>query len=101
MWYYVKNGSTVGGLMNIGGKLYGFYDDGSLVKNGIVEDWRSDYVSGYYFCGSDGTVSATAGWKTDSQGYKYYTDANGRCLTGIRSIGGKTYYFTGTGRLLP
>ena len=94
--YYIKNGSLIySGIYTIDGKTYGFKSNGSLAINMVV------YSRGaYYFCGSDGTVSATEGWKKDQSGYQYYTDANGCCLTGIRQIGSKTYYFSEDGQLL-
>ena len=49
---------------------------------------------------SNTEVSASEGWKKASSGSWYYTDANGRCYTGIHTINGKTYYFSMRGQLL-
>ena len=91
-WLYTKDGRFVtDGIHYIDGKYYGF--NFFLAKNETV------YSNGdHYFCGSDGTVVKKAGWKTDADGYQYYTDANGRCLTDIQVINGKTYYFDFDGR---
>ena len=63
-----------------------------MLKNTVYYSYR-----GYYFIGSDGTVSASAGWKQDAYGDWYYTDGTGRCLTGIQIINGAKYYFTSEG----
>ncbi|MBQ4253047.1 MAG: hypothetical protein II704_08370, partial [Erysipelotrichaceae bacterium] len=76
-------------LYAIDGKEYGFDRYGRLVKNTVC--FAAD--NRYYFCGSDGSVTRTAGWKTDASGKRWYTDANGRVLEGIQIIDGKTYYF--------
>ena len=93
--FYVKDGAPCSrGIYTIDGKTYGFDYSGKLVKNDAVRSY-SDGV--YYWVGSDGTVSTTAGWKQDSFGYYYYNDATGRCLTGIQVINGSTYYFNENG----
>ena len=43
------------------------------------------------------TLTSYAGWKQNADGTYYYTDANGKCLTGIQVINGKTYYFSSSG----
>ena len=94
-WYYVKDGVLIySGIVTIGGKNYGF-DYSGLVSNRTIEG-----MGGIYFCGSDGVVVKTAGWHTAASGAKYYTDVNGKCLTGIQKIGGTTYYFSSTGVLI-
>ena len=93
--FYMKDGAPFSrGIYTIDGKTYGFDYSGKLVKNNAVRSY-SDGV--YYWVGSDGTVSTTAGWKQDSFGYYYYNDATGRCLTGIQVINGSTYYFNENG----
>ena len=91
-WYYVKDGTLCRGLVTIGGKTYCFGSWYRMLKNTVYYSYR-----GYYFIGSDGTVSASAGWKQDAYGDWYYTDGTGRCLTGIQIINGAKYYFTSEG----
>ena len=115
--YYYRDGRRCEyGIELIDGKMYGFNGDGTLAKNTAIPGFfyrkpTSDYdlwwyydsterVGAYYFCGADGTVARTKGWKTGADGSKYYTDANGRCSIGIRIIDGKTYIFSNTGKLV-
>ena len=96
VWFYFRDGALLSGIVNIDGKVYGF--NPSMVRNGIL--YHND-DGGYYFFGSDGILAAKEGWRTDNEGYRYYTDATGRALTGIRKIDGKTCYFDYMGRLMP
>ena len=92
-WYYLKDGvSCASGLHTIDGKVYGFGYRGRLLRNAAVQANNGSSV--FYWIGSDGTVSRTAGWKhSNNTKAWYYTDATGRCLTGIQKINGSTYYF--------
>ena len=91
--YYYKNGEILNStIAKIDGKLYGFTYDAVLAKNTTVH-----YYNDIFFCGSDGTVAATKGWKQNNYGRWYYTLEDGRCLTGIQKIDGKTYYFNYSG----
>ena len=95
-WYYLTDGvSCSSGLHTIDGKVYGFYSTGRLARNAAIQAESNRSV--FYWVGSDGTVSRTAGWKQTNYGDWYYTDATGRCLTGIQKINGSTYYFNYNG----
>ncbi|MBR0087981.1 MAG: hypothetical protein IJL98_09620 [Lachnospiraceae bacterium] len=104
-WYYARNGYTVGAfgtsinlfnIITIGGKTYGFDLEGRMIRNEplfIIFSGSGDR----FFFGADGTIQKQTGWKKCQNGRYVYTDADGRCLTGVREIGGKTYYFTSDG----
>ncbi|MBR0086420.1 MAG: hypothetical protein IJL98_01625 [Lachnospiraceae bacterium] len=94
LWFYFRDGYAASGVQTVDGKVYAF--GSSMIRNATF------YNNGaYYFFGSDGVLAAKEGWKTDSEGYRYYTDATGRVLTGIRKIDGQTCYFDDYGRQIP
>ena len=117
-WYYFNksSGKAYKGWNKIGNEWYYFseysYND-PYMYTGISEvaDDKGNYF--YYFFDNDGVLK-TNGWQNNGSKYDvyiddelvysgyegnwYYTNKNGRCLTGWQQIDGKWYYFYSSGR---
>lgn len=77
-----------------GKKASGYYDGGRgwrWYENGVPFDGFRFYMGTYYWFGNGG-IRQDNGWR-EAWGLKYYTDSNGRAVQGVRSIGGKKYFF--------
>ncbi|MBO4702031.1 MAG: hypothetical protein J5625_05130 [Lachnospiraceae bacterium] len=86
-WYYFENGNVVQGMKTISKATYAFDNSGRLMKNRIAY-----FDDECYYVNSEGIIDTTPGFRT-VDGQLYYFDKNGRALTGIQVINGKTYYF--------
>ncbi len=86
-WYYFENGNVVQGMKTISKATYAFDNSGRLMKNRIAE-----FDGERYYVNSEGIIDTTPGFRT-VDGQLYYFDKNGRALTGIQVLNGKTYYF--------
>lgn len=93
LYYVQSDGSWYVGWKTINGKKYFFGMDGAaLTKNTIVGNVR-------YTFNSRGECTGTyTGWLLRN-GYKYYYK-NGRYVTGVNNISGKTYTFSDNGILI-
>ena len=91
-WYYIKDdGEYAKGWLQVGKTWYFFNEyDGRMFADG---GYRTDGGTKLYFFKASGAWDNTAGWKTDSDGDKYYVGSSGQLLTGWQTIGGKKYYF--------
>lgn len=92
--YYVQSdGSYYVGWKTINGSKYFFGMDGAaLTQNTIVGNVR-------YVFDANGVCTGTyTGW-LDKEGFRYYCK-NGRFVTGVNKISGKTYTFSSEGILL-
>ena len=71
-------------------------EHGTVITLACNEPVKECFCSTY---GIDASLAKASGdvscWNAD--GTYYYTDANGKCLTGIQVINGKTYYFSSSG----
>ncbi|MCR5796009.1 MAG: hypothetical protein K6G61_11770 [Solobacterium sp.] len=92
-WRYcqVIGDDYTNGIYDIGGKKYGFDEDGYMVK-----DWKKFDGIWHYFLSSG--VMAT-GWEKIS-GKWYYFDLSGNMTTGWKKLSGKWYYFKGSGAMV-
>ncbi len=93
LYYVQSDGSYYVGWKTLNGKKYFFGMDGAaLTKNTIVGNVR-------YKFSADGTCTGRyTGWLL-MDGYKYYYK-NGRYVTGVNKISGKTYTFSDSGILI-
>lgn len=85
-WYYLKNGVYASGRQTIGGQTY-YFEEGRMMYDAVMYDGT--------VVGKDGKIVKN-GWYKLSGCYYVYADANGRAATGLRTIGGKQYYFKNT-----
>lgn len=92
--YYVQSdGSYYVGWKTIDGKKYFFGMDGAAItQNMIIGNVR------YTFEPSGVCTGTYTGW-LDMEGHRYYCK-NGRFVTGVNKISGKTYTFSSEGRLI-
>lgn len=92
--YYVQSdGSYYVGWKTIGGKKYFFGMDGAAItQNMIIGNVR------YMFDQSGVCTGTYTGW-LDMKGNRYYCK-NGRFVTGVNKISGKTYTFNSDGVLI-
>ena len=114
-WAYADaSGVVQTGWKKISGSWYFFDEQGAMRTNKWIK-----YSKGWCYVGSNGKMASNR-WAKDSVGwtwlnangritkskwvnYKggwYYLDANGYMVTGTRTIGGKTYRFDSSGRML-
>ncbi len=93
LYYVHADGSYYVGWKTLNGKKYFFGMDGAaLTKSAIVGNVR-------YTFGADGVCTGVyTGWVL-KEGYKYYYK-NGRYVTGVNKISGKTYTFNENGILM-
>lgn len=93
-YYFKKNGvAAKNKWIKLQSKYYYFDNAGKMV--------RSTWV-GKYYVGSDGARTdqeKQTGW-SESDGKKYYFDANGNMVTGFMTLSGNTYYFDSTGAMV-
>lgn len=103
-----ETGEMLTGFQTIDGQTYYFKQDtGEMLKDGYVRS--SDY---YYYINCDGIKSKklteaqhdkqleqAVGWKTDSDGKRYYSKTTGMMVTGVRKIDKYAYYFKDNGIL--
>lgn len=82
--YLDKNGMKVKGVVEIGGKMYLFSQDGVMLKTGI-----QTYAGNKYLVLDDNTVALNGFHKYN--GKTYLSDSNGVLLKGRRTVNGKTY----------
>ncbi|MCG4546497.1 glucosaminidase domain-containing protein, partial [Clostridium perfringens] len=88
-WYYYENEQKVTGLKDIDGYTYYFDKDG-VRQSGFIDINKNRY----YF---DENGKMHKGWK-DIGDKSYYLDVNtGEMATGLRVLGGKTFYFNNDG----
>ncbi|MDR3364123.1 MAG: Ig-like domain-containing protein [Clostridiales Family XIII bacterium] len=94
-WYSGK-GAFATGLQTIGGKAYGFNEQGHKAVGWQVIDGQARYFDP----ANDG--AAPQGWFKHSNGQTYYFwwTGKGAFATGLQEIGGKQYYFNDAGHLL-
>lgn len=93
LYYVQSDGSYYVGWKTVNGKKYFFGMDGAaLTKNTIVGNVR------YKFSGDGVCTGRYTGWLI-MNGHKYYYK-NGRYVTGVNQISGKTYTFSDSGVLL-
>ncbi|SCW28798.1 Putative cell wall binding repeat-containing protein, partial [Ruminococcaceae bacterium YRB3002] len=91
-WYYFDPSTCVmtTGLIEIGGKLYGFKSSGAMATG-----WASFDGDYYYFAGSG---AAYINKWVKSSGKWYYLGADGKMYhSGTLNIGGVDYTFNGSG----
>ena len=114
-WVYSDSSGVVKtGWQKIGGTWYYFNSWGMMAENEWVKD-----SAGWCYLGSNGKM-LTNSWARDSVGWVwlngsgritksswikyngdwYYLKANGYMATGTQTIGGKTYTFDSSGRML-
>lgn len=114
-WAYANaEGVVQTGWKKISGSWYYFDDEGAMRTNMWVKD-----SAGWCYLGSNGKM-LTNSWARDSVGWVwlngsgritksswikyngdwYYLKANGYMATGTQTIGGKTYTFDSSGRML-
>lgn len=103
--YYDDTGAMVTGWTEISGQNY-LFDEGGLLQTGEVTTPEGETV----FLSKDGTLAngietidekkmlykdgvPVGGWYEDTDGTKYFFDANGEMATGWRTIGEDKYYF--------
>lgn len=95
-WYYMKDGSLVQGNIKIGGVWYRFGTDYAMVTNAVTTYYYFDEGTGgeslYIYLDANGKMVKNA-WKQDEYGTWYYFGADGICVTGEQTIGGKKYIF--------
>ncbi|MEG2697745.1 MAG: SpoIID/LytB domain-containing protein, partial [Ruthenibacterium sp.] len=112
--YYVKNGRVVTGPQTIDGARYIFGSDGIVYKGEFMYNnggYCADETGKLYtevirtlangklrYCGADG--KAPTKWIDTPDGSRYYQLDTLTLATGSTVIGGKTYYFDDTGRLI-
>ncbi len=96
-WYYVENGVLSSGLKTIGGQTY-YFDNGKKITNErrMVLDASSGTNSWYEF---DSNGYMVTGWRTDSDGIRYYYNSNGKSAYGMTTVGSSTYYFAADGHM--
>ena len=87
-WYYFENGTAVTGAKTIGKATYAFDYSGLMLKSCVTNTY-----SGIYYVNSEGIIDTTPGFRTVN-GKLYYFDKNGKALSGIHVINGKTYYLS-------
>lgn len=90
--YYLKNGSRLTGLQEIGRNTYYFTDDGVMVTGKRKLDGNL-----YYFSDPDGKM--LTGWQV-IDGNRYYFNDSGVMLRGLNSIDNNVYYFQNNGIML-
>ncbi|GAO99101.1 SGNH/GDSL hydrolase family protein [Fructobacillus ficulneus] len=114
LYYTNADGRAVQGIYNINGQNFNFGNDGTyyMRSSGYLYDGSSQnggyrwYENGQLFTGFrnymgtyywfvDG-VRQNAGWR-QAWGYTYYTDDNGRAVSGTQFIDGKLYDFGNDG----
>ena len=101
-WYYYKDDERVTGWKKIGGKWY--YMDAESA--GRMVDFPSYYIGGkIYVFNSDGSLVSKKGWftrKYGGQSFKYYVNADGTTYAagGWKKIGSKWYYFVDIGYVI-
>ena len=105
-WIYLgSNGQDASQLkLKIDGATYYFngYGMGSRIGMMLAQNcsWYDPTNDCYYWINSTGTgIDTTTGWKKTSDSYYAYVK-NGKLLTGLQTINGKTYYFDSMGYLL-
>jgi len=105
-FYLKKGGEVTREFKTIGGKMYCFDGTGMMRKN----EYYYDFSGGkYYAFGKDGAQITKKGLttltktKTNDMGnasitskvkYKVYVNKDGSLATGLKTISGKTYYFS-------
>ena len=95
-WYYLEEGSLVSGWKTIGGKLYYFNESGMMATDTVLHlQSEDDKLYYFYRFNKDGNV--VKGWYKADGDVWYYYDSKGHAVSGMTSIGGKTYYFTEEG----
>ncbi len=78
--------------------VYGSASDIGLAENCA---WYDPSSNAWYWTNKTGTgLDTTTGWKKDNAGLYAYCE-NGKLVTGLKTIGGKTYYFGFAGYLNP
>jgi len=101
-WYYYKDDERVTGWKKIGGKWY--YMDAESA--GRMVDFPSYYIGGkIYVFNRDGSLVSKKGWTTISfydQSFKFYVKSDGTAyaINSWRKIGGKWYYFVDVGYVI-
>ena len=105
-WIYLgSNGQDASQFkLKIDGATYYFngYGMGSRIGMMLAQNcsWYDPTNDCYYWINSTGTgIDTTTGWKKTSDSYYAYVK-NGKLLTGLQTINGKTYYFDSMGYLL-
>lgn len=90
-YYAFKSGILAKGLMRTGGYTYYFSKSDNKMKFGWIKTGGKTYYM--RLTGNVKTKgAAVTGWMKKNN-KRYYFDANGRMVTGLRTIGGRQYYF--------
>lgn len=90
-WYYVDGeGNKLTGSQVIQGKQYYFKETGEQIKGDFAPD-------GHYYDGKDGSLVRDR-FVTSGNNNWYYVNKEGKRLTGLQVIKGKTYHFDKQGR---
>ena len=93
-WFYAKDGKLVQNQLVTVGK-YTYYMDysGKMVSSQYVWIYEQESGNRYiYYIDKDG--HAVTGWMQQAGGRRYYFEQDGRGANGVKTIEGKTYYFS-------
>lgn len=97
-YYFDANGYRVTGPVRIGNTVYYFQPGNGALYTGVSGLQKLSTDTYYYFKKSKNGTLATSKWVKKSGKY-YYADANGEIKLGTITVNGKLYHITDTGRM--
>ena len=97
MYFNGDGGRAVSGMKTINAKTYYFSD--AKESFGVAMSGFLTLDGGKYYFLENRTLNTTEGFFTNA-GNIYYSDKNGRCVTGFKRIGGKLYLFGDDGVMI-
>lgn len=93
-WFYMNEGTLYKSqFLEYKGEVYYFGADGKMLVN-------TNQVTPRGVCSFDEQGHLITGWNQDTSGYWYYMDSEGLRVSGLQTIGGKTYYFGSDYRMI-